>query len=168
MIQAGTRLFPSRSRWFVALDLALEPSCPPSIVLRNSLPIPGECKSIMTKYLKCIRSHRGTNDPECRNLSKSYLSCRMDQYVPAFPLSSPPPTCNLAHFAYTLFHGGPECHSRPKQGRNLVIRSCQGGFNQVLGPVSVSFGSGVSRGVRDEILHHPFLVSCQDLICADE
>jgi hypothetical protein len=39
----------------------------------------------MLSYLKCIRSHRGTNDPECRNLSKSYLSCRMDRYVPDLP-----------------------------------------------------------------------------------
>jgi len=35
----------------------------------------------MLSYLRCIKSHRGTNDPECRNLSKSYLSCRMDRYV---------------------------------------------------------------------------------------
>jgi hypothetical protein len=43
--------------------------------------IPGECKHIMASYLRCIKSHRGLNDPECRNLSKSYLSCRMDRYV---------------------------------------------------------------------------------------
>jgi hypothetical protein len=36
----------------------------------------------MLSYLRCIKSHRGSNDPECRNLSKSYLSCRMDRYVP--------------------------------------------------------------------------------------
>lgn len=42
----------------------------------------------MLSYLRCIKSHRGTNDPECRNLSKSYLSCRMDRYVhQAFLLS---------------------------------------------------------------------------------
>jgi hypothetical protein len=35
----------------------------------------------MLSYLRCIKSHRGSNDPECRNLSKSYLSCRMDRYV---------------------------------------------------------------------------------------
>jgi len=40
----------------------------------------------MLSYLRCIKSHRGTNDPECRGLSKSYLSCRMDRYVP-FPAS---------------------------------------------------------------------------------
>lgn len=38
----------------------------------------------MLSYLKCIKSHRGTNDDECRNLSKSYLSCRMDRCVAAF------------------------------------------------------------------------------------
>jgi hypothetical protein len=35
----------------------------------------------MLSYLRCIKSHRGSNDPECRGLSKSYLSCRMDRYV---------------------------------------------------------------------------------------
>lgn len=35
----------------------------------------------MAQYLRCLRAHRGTNDPECRLLSKSYLKCRMDQYV---------------------------------------------------------------------------------------
>ena len=49
--------------------------------------IPGECKDIMLSYLRCIKSHRGTNDPECRGLSKSYLSCRMDRYVPSSTLS---------------------------------------------------------------------------------
>lgn len=39
----------------------------------------------MLSYLRCIRTHRGTNDAECRNLSKSYLSCRMDRYVPDLP-----------------------------------------------------------------------------------
>ncbi|KAF1840666.1 uncharacterized protein K460DRAFT_294632 [Cucurbitaria berberidis CBS 394.84] len=50
---------------------------------RGSFPLDhdGECKSIMLSYLRCIKSHRGTNDPECRNLSKSYLTCRMDRYV---------------------------------------------------------------------------------------
>ena len=47
----------------------------------------GECKDIMLSYLRCIKSHRGTNDPECRGLSKSYLSCRMDRYVPSSTLS---------------------------------------------------------------------------------
>ncbi|KAF2786918.1 hypothetical protein K505DRAFT_330010 [Melanomma pulvis-pyrius CBS 109.77] len=52
---------------------------------RGSFPLDhdGECKSIMASYLKCLRSHRGTNDPECRHLSKSYLSCRMDRNLMA-------------------------------------------------------------------------------------
>ncbi|EUC47484.1 hypothetical protein COCMIDRAFT_89980 [Bipolaris oryzae ATCC 44560] len=56
--------------------------------LRESWPmllrhLDGECKSIMMSYLRCIKSHRGSNDPECRNLSKSYLSCRMDRNLMA-------------------------------------------------------------------------------------
>ncbi|KAF2131288.1 cytochrome c oxidase assembly protein COX19 [Dothidotthia symphoricarpi CBS 119687] len=52
---------------------------------RGSFPLDhdGECKHIMLSYLKCIKSHRGTNDDECRNLSKSYLSCRMDRNLMA-------------------------------------------------------------------------------------
>ncbi|KAF2855930.1 hypothetical protein T440DRAFT_365620, partial [Plenodomus tracheiphilus IPT5] len=61
---------------------------------RGSFPLDhdGECKSIMLSYLRCIKSHRGTNDPECRQLSKSYLSCRMDRYgVQPTPVTAPPP-----------------------------------------------------------------------------
>ncbi|ORY02381.1 cytochrome c oxidase assembly protein COX19 [Clohesyomyces aquaticus] len=52
---------------------------------RGSFPLDhdGECKSIMADYLRCIRSHRGTNDPECRLLSKSYLQCRMERNLMA-------------------------------------------------------------------------------------
>ncbi|KAF1937054.1 hypothetical protein EJ02DRAFT_68025 [Clathrospora elynae] len=52
---------------------------------RGSFPLDhdGECKSIMLSYLRCIKSHRGTNDAECRDLSKSYLSCRMDRNLMA-------------------------------------------------------------------------------------
>ena len=35
----------------------------------------------MTNYLNCMKKNRGMNDPECRNLAKSYLACRMDRYV---------------------------------------------------------------------------------------
>ncbi|CAI6253757.1 unnamed protein product [Periconia digitata] len=61
---------------------------------RGSFPLDhdGECKHIMASYLRCIKSHRGTNDPECRNLSKSYLSCRMDRYVPNYSLLIVVPT----------------------------------------------------------------------------
>lgn len=41
----------------------------------------GECKSVMTQYLRCIRAHKGTNDDECRQISKAYLQCRMERYV---------------------------------------------------------------------------------------
>ncbi|CAA9958759.1 hypothetical protein PTNB73_00891 [Pyrenophora teres f. teres] len=52
---------------------------------RGSFPLDhdGECKSIMLNYLRCIKSHRGSNDPECRDLSKSYLACRMDRNLMA-------------------------------------------------------------------------------------
>lgn len=46
----------------------------------------------MTQYLRCIRAHRGTNDEECRQISKQYLQCRMERYVqPA--LSTPSRPC---------------------------------------------------------------------------
>ncbi|CAK39835.1 uncharacterized protein An08g01550 [Aspergillus niger] len=50
---------------------------------RGSFPLDhdGECKHLITDYLKCLKSRRGVNDDECRKLAKSYLSCRMDQYV---------------------------------------------------------------------------------------
>jgi hypothetical protein len=41
----------------------------------------GECKHIISGYLKCIKSNRGTNDEACRKLAKEYLTCRMDKYV---------------------------------------------------------------------------------------
>ncbi|KAL1644658.1 Cytochrome c oxidase assembly protein cox19 [Diplodia intermedia] len=43
----------------------------------------GECKSVMTQYLRCIRAHRGTNDEECRQISKAYLQCRMERNLMA-------------------------------------------------------------------------------------
>jgi hypothetical protein len=39
----------------------------------------GECKQVMTKYLNCIKKVKGMNDPVCRDLAKSYLSCRMER-----------------------------------------------------------------------------------------
>lgn len=35
----------------------------------------------MKKYLACMKLKRGMNDPECRNLAKDYLTCRMDKYA---------------------------------------------------------------------------------------
>lgn len=37
----------------------------------------------MTRYLGCIKAHRGTNDDECRLLSKAYLQCRMERNLMA-------------------------------------------------------------------------------------
>jgi len=37
----------------------------------------------MKNYLKCLRSHRGVNDDECRELSKGYLQCRMEKNLMA-------------------------------------------------------------------------------------
>lgn len=48
---------------------------------RGSFPLDheAECQPIMKQYLKCLKSHRGVNDEECRALSKSYLTCRMER-----------------------------------------------------------------------------------------
>jgi len=35
----------------------------------------------MMNYLSCIKKVKGTNEEECRNIAKSYLSCRMDRYA---------------------------------------------------------------------------------------
>ncbi|KAF2276126.1 uncharacterized protein EI97DRAFT_377492 [Westerdykella ornata] len=68
---------------------------------RGSFPLDhdGECKSVMLSYLQCIRSHRGTNDPECRNRAKAYLSCRMEQYVPSLVFLIPlrHPLSSMSH-----------------------------------------------------------------------
>ncbi|KAF2233192.1 hypothetical protein EV356DRAFT_448859, partial [Viridothelium virens] len=52
---------------------------------RGSFPLDhfGECKDIMQSYLRCLRAYRGTNDQECRMLSKQYLQCRMDRNLMA-------------------------------------------------------------------------------------
>ncbi|KFY29050.1 hypothetical protein V493_02572 [Pseudogymnoascus sp. VKM F-4281 (FW-2241)] len=49
---------------------------------RGSFPLDhdGECKDVMTKYLACIKKAKGLNDPDCRNLAKAYLTCRMDKW----------------------------------------------------------------------------------------
>lgn len=49
---------------------------------RGSFPLDheAECQPIMKEYLKCLRSHKGLNDDVCRQLSKSYLQCRMERY----------------------------------------------------------------------------------------
>ncbi len=57
----------------------------PSPPERGSFPLDhdAECQPWMQKYLKCIRSHRGINDDECRELSKGYLQCRMEKNLMA-------------------------------------------------------------------------------------
>lgn len=52
---------------------------------RGSFPLDhdAECAHAMKAYLRCIRGHRGVNDDECRELSKSYLGCRMERNLMA-------------------------------------------------------------------------------------
>ncbi|KAH8675293.1 hypothetical protein BX600DRAFT_546128 [Xylariales sp. PMI_506] len=52
---------------------------------RGSFPLDhdGECKDVMTNYLNCIKKVKGMNDQACRELAKSYLSCRMDRNLMA-------------------------------------------------------------------------------------
>ncbi|PKY06084.1 putative cytochrome c oxidase assembly protein Cox19 [Aspergillus campestris IBT 28561] len=52
---------------------------------RGSFPLDheGECKHLISSYLKCIKSSRGVNDEECRKLAKGYLGCRMDKNLMA-------------------------------------------------------------------------------------
>lgn len=47
--------------------------------IQSSPDRPGECKQVMMDYLGCIKKVKGMNDNECRNIAKSYLSCRMDR-----------------------------------------------------------------------------------------
>lgn len=46
----------------------------------------GECKAVMQSYLGCMKKKRGTNDPECRDIAKAYLTCRMDRCAKYLPL----------------------------------------------------------------------------------
>ncbi|CAK3994776.1 cytochrome c oxidase assembly COX19 [Lecanosticta acicola] len=57
----------------------------PSPPERGSFPLDheAECQPIMKEYLKCLRRHRGVNDDLCRQLSKSYLQCRMERNLMA-------------------------------------------------------------------------------------
>ncbi|CAG8428096.1 unnamed protein product [Penicillium salamii] len=52
---------------------------------RGSFPLDheGECKHVISGYLKCIKLNRGTNDEACRKLAKDYLACRMDKNLMA-------------------------------------------------------------------------------------
>ncbi|EER39896.1 cytochrome c oxidase assembly protein [Histoplasma capsulatum var. duboisii H88] len=52
---------------------------------RGSFPLDhdGECKSIISSYLRCLKKGGGVNDETCRKLAKSYLTCRMDNNLMA-------------------------------------------------------------------------------------
>ncbi|OQD94396.1 hypothetical protein PENSOL_c026G07699 [Penicillium solitum] len=60
----------------------------PSPPERGSFPLDhedtaGECKHVISGYLKCIKMNKGTNDEACRKLAKEYLACRMDKNLMA-------------------------------------------------------------------------------------
>ncbi|RSL85040.1 Cytochrome c oxidase assembly protein COX19 [Fusarium oligoseptatum] len=61
------------------------PATKPTPPQRGSFPLDhdGECKTVMSKYLACMKKVRGVNEDECRDLAKSYLSCRMDRNLMA-------------------------------------------------------------------------------------
>nr|OQO23075.1 hypothetical protein B0A51_09579 [Rachicladosporium sp. CCFEE 5018] len=52
---------------------------------RGSFPLDhdAECQPIMKKYLACLKTVKGMNSPECRELSKGYLQCRMERNLMA-------------------------------------------------------------------------------------
>ncbi|KAG7121987.1 Cytochrome c oxidase assembly protein COX19 like [Verticillium longisporum] len=52
---------------------------------RGSFPLDhdGECKHVMASYLSCMKKVSGVNDTACRDLAKSYLTCRMDRNLMA-------------------------------------------------------------------------------------
>ncbi|KIM34367.1 hypothetical protein M408DRAFT_325782 [Serendipita vermifera MAFF 305830] len=47
---------------------------------RGSFPLDhdGECKAMMSAYLKCLKENKSASTP-CRNLTKGYLDCRMQR-----------------------------------------------------------------------------------------
>lgn len=53
----------------------------PNPPARGSFPLDhdAECQPIMKQYLRCLKTARGVNSPECRELSKGYLNCRMER-----------------------------------------------------------------------------------------
>ncbi|RAH63960.1 coiled-coil-helix-coiled-coil-helix domain-containing protein [Aspergillus aculeatinus CBS 121060] len=52
---------------------------------RGSFPLDhyGDCKHLISDYLKCLKSNRGVNDDACRQLAKGYLACRMENNLMA-------------------------------------------------------------------------------------
>ncbi|KAK1769923.1 hypothetical protein QBC33DRAFT_529608 [Phialemonium atrogriseum] len=61
------------------------PATKPIPPQRGSFPLDhdGECRHVMTNYLKCIKRVKGVNEDECRDLAKSYLACRMERNLMA-------------------------------------------------------------------------------------
>ncbi|UPK98373.1 hypothetical protein LCI18_009308 [Fusarium solani-melongenae] len=61
------------------------PATKPTPPQRGSFPLDhdGECKTVMAKYLACMKKVRGVNEDECRDMAKAYLSCRMDRNLMA-------------------------------------------------------------------------------------
>ncbi|KAM7190633.1 cytochrome c oxidase assembly protein COX19 [Naviculisporaceae sp. PSN 640] len=61
------------------------PTTKPTPPQRGSFPLDhdGECKHVMTTYLNCIKKVKGVNEDQCRQLAKSYLSCRMERNLMA-------------------------------------------------------------------------------------
>ena len=53
----------------------------PNPPARGSFPLDhdAECQPIMKQYRRCLKTARGVNSPECRELSKGYLNCRMER-----------------------------------------------------------------------------------------
>lgn len=41
----------------------------------------GECKHLISNYLKCLKINKGVNEGDCRLMAKDYLGCRMEKYV---------------------------------------------------------------------------------------
>ncbi|XP_033729675.1 cytochrome c oxidase assembly protein COX19-like [Pecten maximus] len=42
----------------------------------------GECKTVMMKYMSCLKTHKQEND-KCRIQAKDYLECRMNKNLMA-------------------------------------------------------------------------------------
>ena len=55
----------------------------PSPPEKGSFPLDhdAECKHLISAYLRCLKQQDppGRNNPECRDLAKGYLGCRMDK-----------------------------------------------------------------------------------------
>lgn len=58
--------------------------------LKGSFPLDhdGDCKPLLTQYLKCLSQHRGQSLP-CRPVTRKYLECRMNnELMEKEPLTS--------------------------------------------------------------------------------